>query len=599
MMRTHNCGEVTETHIDDTVELCGWVNRRRDHGGVIFIDLRDRTGMVQVVCDPDEEEAFKLAEHVRNEYVLRIKGRVRHRPEGTINMNIPTGRIEVYTTELELINRSEPLPFQLDEDEATESVRLNYRFLDLRREQMQKNMRLRHSVTKSLRRYLENRDFTEIETPILTRSTPEGARDYLVPSRTYPGEFFALPQSPQLFKQILMVSGYERYFQIARCFRDEDLRADRQPEFTQLDIEMSFIEQADIMAIMEDMVRNLFSEVMDVELPASFPQMSYAEAMQRYGSDRPDLRIPLELIDLGDVMQDVEFKVFSGPAKDRNCRVAVMRLPGGNSLSRAQIDGYTEFVGLYGAKGLAYIKVNDVANGREGLQSPILKFLPDDVVSAIVERTGAQDGDLLFFGADSAKVVNDALGALREKLGADLDMIEGDWRPLWVIDFPMFEYDTHAARNVSLHHPFTSPTITEGEIDAETALSKAYDMVLNGSEIGGGSIRIHQEDVQKKVFAALGISDEEARDKFGFLLDALKFGAPPHGGIAFGIDRITAMMAGAESIRDVIAFPKTQKAACLMTSSPNAVDNAQLQELNLKLRKPLAERPSEEEASED
>jgi aspartyl-tRNA synthetase len=599
MMRTHNCGEVTETHIDDTVELCGWVNRRRDHGGVIFIDLRDRSGIVQVVCDPDEVEAFKLAEQVRNEYVLRIKGRVRHRPEGTINMNIPTGRIEVYTTALDLVNRSEPLPFQLDEDEATESVRLSYRYLDLRREPMQKNLRLRHAVNRSLRGYLEHRGFTEIETPILTRSTPEGARDYLVPSRTYPGEFFALPQSPQLFKQILMVSGFERYFQIARCFRDEDLRADRQPEFTQLDIEMSFIEQEDIMAIMEDMVRNLFSEVMDVELPNPFPQMSYAEAMQRYGTDRPDLRIPLELVDLGDVMQDVEFKVFSGPAKDRKGRVAVMRLPGGSSLTRAQIDGYTAFVGQYGARGLAYIKVNEVGAGREGLQSPILKFLPDEVIATIVERTGAQDGDLLFFGADSAKIVNDALGALREKLGRDLDLFEGDWRPLWVIDFPMFEYDTHAARNVSLHHPFTSPAQTEGDIDPETALSRAYDMVLNGTEIGGGSIRIHQETVQKKVFAALGISDEEARDKFGFLLDALKYGAPPHGGIAFGLDRITAMMAGAESIRDVIAFPKTQKAACLMTSSPNAVDNAQLQELNLKLRKPLAERKADDASGDE
>jgi len=599
MMRTHNCGEVTETHIDGTVELCGWVNRRRDHGGVIFIDLRDRTGMVQVVCDPDEAAAFELAEHVRNEYVLRIVGRVRRRPEGTINMNIPTGRIEVYTTGLELINRSEPLPFQLDEDEATETVRLNYRYLDLRREQMQKNLRLRHAVNRSLRGYLENRDFTEIETPILTRSTPEGARDYLVPSRTYPGEFFALPQSPQLFKQILMVSGFERYYQIARCFRDEDLRADRQPEFTQLDIEMSFVDQEDIMTIMEDMIRNLFAEVMDVELPNPFPRMSYTEAMQRYGTDRPDLRIPLELVDLGDIMQNVEFKVFSGPAKDRKGRVAVMRVPGGNRLTRAQIDGYTEFVGQYGAKGLAYIKVNDVAAGRDGLQSPILKFLPDDVVATIVERTGAQDGDLLFFGADSARVVNDALGALREKLGHDLDMLEGEWKPLWVVEFPMFEYDTHAARNVSLHHPFTSPMDTEGDIDPETALSRAYDMVLNGTEIGGGSIRIHQQEVQQKVFAALGISDEEAKDKFGFLLDALKFGAPPHGGIAFGLDRITAMMAGADSIRDVIAFPKTQKAACLLTSAPNEVDNAQLQELNLKLRKPLAERVAEEGSSED
>ena len=597
MMRTHNCGEVTEKHIDGTVELCGWVNRRRDHGGVIFIDLRDRTGIVQVVFDPDEEAAFELAEHVRNEYVLRLKGRVRHRPEGTVNLNIPTGKIEVYTTELELLNSSEPLPFQLDDDDTTESVRLRHRFLDLRREHMQKNLRLRHAIIRSLRNYLENRDFTEIETPILTRSTPEGARDYLVPSRTYPGEFFALPQSPQLFKQLLMVSGYERYYQVARCFRDEDLRADRQPEFTQLDIEMSFIDQSDIMSIMEDMIRNLFSEVQDVELPNPFPQMSWHEAMERFGSDRPDLRIPLELVDLGDVMQDVEFKVFSNPAKASNGRVAVMKVPGGNSLSRAKIDAYTEYVGLYGARGLAYVKVNQADKGREGLQSPILKFLPDDVITAILQRTAAEDGDLLFFGADSAKVVNDSLGALREKIGHDLNMLDSEWKPLWVIDFPMFEYDTKAARNVSLHHPFTSPAVTEGEIDPATALSRSYDMVMNGSEIGGGSIRIHQKDVQEKVFEALGISDEEANDKFGFLLDALKYGAPPHGGIAFGIDRIAAMMAGVNSIRDVIAFPKTQKAACLMTSSPNAVDNDQLRELNLKLRKPLVKEDSEKQES--
>ena len=595
MMRTHNCGEVTENHIDGTVELCGWVNRRRDHGGVIFIDLRDRTGIVQVVFDPDEVAAFELAEHVRNEYVLRVKGRVRHRPEGTVNLNIPTGKIEVYTTELELLNRSEPLPFQLDDDDTTESVRLRHRFLDLRREPMQKNLRLRHDVIRSMRNYLENRDFSEIETPILTRSTPEGARDYLVPSRTHPGEFFALPQSPQLFKQLLMVSGYERYYQIARCFRDEDLRADRQPEFTQLDIEMSFIDQNDIMSMMEDMVRNLFAEVLDVELPNPFPQMTWHKAMERFGSDRPDLRIPLELVDLGDIMQDVEFKVFSAPAKASDGRVAVMKVPGGTSLSRAKIDAYTKFVGLYGARGLAYVKVNEVAKGREGLQSPILKFLPDEVIMSILERTAAEDGDLLFFGADTAKVVNDALGALREKLGHDLGLLEGEWQPLWVIDFPMFEYDTKAARNVSLHHPFTSPTFTEGEIDPATALSRSYDMVLNGSELGGGSIRIHQKDVQKKVFAALGISDEEADDKFGFLLDALQYGAPPHGGIAFGIDRVAAMMAGVSSIRDVIAFPKTRKASCLMTASPNEVSNAQLQELNLKLRKPIVKEETEKQ----
>jgi len=586
-MRTHLGAELNESLIDSEITLCGWVHRRRDHGGVIFIDLRDRSGISQVVVDPDFEQPFAVADAARNEFVLKVTGTLRKRPEGTENPDLATGTVELLAKNIEQLNSSRPLPFQIDEEEVGEAVRLSHRFLDLRGARLQRTMRLRHDVTSFLRRFLESRDFVDIETPILTRSTPEGARDYLVPSRTHTGSFFALPQSPQLFKQLLMVAGFERYYQVARCFRDEDLRADRQPEFTQLDVEMSFVDEADITGLMEQMVRELFAEVLNVELPDPFPRMTYAEAMQRYGSDRPDLRVPLELVDLKDLMANVEFKVFSGPAKDPAGRVAVMRLPGGNSLSRQQIDAYTEFVKVYGAKGLAYIKVNDVDQGREGLQSPILKFLPDDVVTGIIERTGAQTGDLLFFGADSAKVVNDALGALRVKLGHDLDMLEGEWRPLWVEAFPLVEYDEDAKRWQALHHPFTSPN--ESDLDKLASapgevLSRAYDMVLNGTEIGGGSIRIHRPEVQSRVLELLDIGAEEAEEKFGFLLKALDYGAPPHGGIAFGLDRMVAMMSGSDSIRDVIAFPKTQKASCLLTDAPSEVDNRQLRELGIRLR---------------
>ncbi|MCG6872250.1 MAG: aspartate--tRNA ligase [Gammaproteobacteria bacterium] len=587
-MRSHNCGELREDHIDQEVRLCGWAHRRRDHGGVIFIDLRDRSGLAQVVVDPDNLEGFALAEQVRSEFVLRVHGRVRRRPAGTENPGLATGMVEVLAGQIELLNRSEPLPFQLDDDEIGESTRLRYRYLDLRREPMQRALRLRHAVNRSLRGFLEDQDFTEIETPILTRSTPEGARDYLVPSRTHPGEFFALPQSPQLFKQLLMVAGYERYFQIARCFRDEDLRSDRQPEFTQLDMEMSFVEEQDIMQLVERMLRQLFRDVLEEELPDPFPRMSYAEAMNRFGTDRPDLRIPLELVEVGDLMQEVEFKVFAGPAKSASGRVAALRLPGGGSLSRHSIDGYTAYVGEFGAKGLAYIKVNQRGSGKDGLQSPILKFLPDGVVEEILERTGAADGDLVFFGADNSEVVNASLGALRVQLGKDQGLVRDGWFPLWVVDFPLFGYDAGERRWVSLHHPFTAPVDEDAERvdhDPGTARSRAYDVVLNGSEIGGGSIRNHRMDVQQRVFAALGISDAEAREKFGFLLDALRFGAPPHGGIAFGLDRIAAMMSGADSIRDVIAFPKTQKAACLLTQAPSAVADTQLRELHIRLRR--------------
>lgn len=591
-MRSHFCGHVNESLIDQDVALCGWVDTRRDHGGVIFIDLRDREGLVQVVVDPDTAEAFKLAEDCRNEYVLRIQGRVRHRPDGTTNAELATGMVEVLTKQIEILNKADPLPFQLDESDVGEAVRLKYRYLDLRRDVMHKNIRLRHHITKTLRRYLEDRDFIEIETPMLTRSTPEGARDYLVPSRVYGGQFFALPQSPQIFKQLLMMAGYERYFQVTRCFRDEDLRADRQPEFTQLDIEMAFIEEEDIMGLIENMMRHLFQEVLGVELPNPFPRMGWHEAMLRFGSDRPDLRIPLELVEVQDLMKDVDFKVFSGPANSESGRVAALRLPKGGDLTRKQIDAYTDFVGNYGAKGLAYIKVNAVAKGRDGLQSPILKFLPDDTVNGIIERTGAEDGDLIFFGADHEQVVNNALGALREKLGQDRGMVEDGWEPLWVVDFPMFEYDSERRRYKALHHPFTAPTIDyEEEVDRDpaNAMSRAYDMVLNGSELGGGSIRISKLEVQNRVFAALGIEQEEANEKFGFLLDALKYGAPPHGGIAFGVDRIAAMMTGSESIRDVIAFPKTQKASCLMTEAPSIVADEQLRELNIKLRRAVVQ----------
>jgi len=588
-MRSIYCGELNLAHLDQEVTLCGWVHRRRDHGGVIFVDLRDHHGLVQVVFDPDLPEIFSTAERIRNEYVLQVKGRVRNRPEGTINPDLPTGEVEVLGLDLIVLNPAETPPFQLDDDDIHDETRLRYRYIDLRRPEMQEKLRLRARITRTLRAFLDARDFVDVETPILTRSTPEGARDYLVPSRTHAGEFFALPQSPQLFKQLLMMGGVDRYYQIARCFRDEDLRADRQPEFTQLDIETAFLDEAAIMSLMEAMVRELFAEVLDVALPDPFPHLSYAEAMNRFGTDRPDLRIPLELVDLGDVMKDVEFKVFAGPANDPRGRVAALRVPGGAGISRKDIDDYTKYVGKYGARGLAYIKVNEVAAGRDGLQSPILKFLPDDVVTAIVARTGAGDGDLIFFGADRAGVVNEALGALRVKLGHDRGMVEGDWKPLWVVDFPMFEWDEKANRWMALHHPFTAPNVADPALLEEnpgTALSRAYDMVLNGTELGGGSIRIHQTEIQQAVFKLLGIGDDEARDKFGFLLDALKYGCPPHGGIAFGLDRLVMLMTGASSIREVMAFPKTQTASCPLTQAPSAVATGQLIELGIHLRKP-------------
>ena len=592
-MRTNYSGEINEAHIDQTVTVNGWVQNRRDHGGVIFIDLRDKTGILQIVIDPDTPEAFKLADAARHEFVIQAAGIVRNRPEGTTNANMPTGMVEMLVKDLVLLNRCEPLPFQLEDKDISEAVRLKYRFLDLRRPEMQRTLRMRHAVIKSMRRFLEDQDFVELETPILTRSTPEGARDYLVPSRTYPGEFFALPQSPQLFKQLLMVSGFERYYQIARCFRDEDLRADRQPEFTQLDVEMSFIDEDDIIATMTDMVRKIFFEVMDIAVPEIFPRISYADAMARFGTDRPDMRIKLELIEVSDLMAEVEFKVFSGPANDAKGRVAALCVPGGSSLSRKQIDAYTEYVGIYGAKGLAYIKVNDAQTGMDGLQSPILKFLPDEVVLQILQRTGANTGDLIFFGADAAPVVNDALGALRVKVAQDLDMVEDGWALIWVVDFPMVEWDAGEKRWQALHHPFTAPQAQDidllGTDESDKALSRAYDLVLNGSEIGGGSIRMHDTRLQQKVLDMLGIDAEEAESKFGFLLDALKYGAPPHGGIAFGVDRVVAMMSGVNSIRDVIAFPKTQKASCLLTRAPSDVDDLQLRDLGIKLRKPKAD----------
>ncbi|NOZ37256.1 MAG: aspartate--tRNA ligase, partial [Gammaproteobacteria bacterium] len=539
-MRSHYCGGVNESHIDQEVTVCGWVHRRRDHGGVIFIDLRDREGLLQVVYDPDIPDVFSSAESVRNEFVLRVTGKVRRRPKGTENSNMPTGQVEVLGKQLEILNRSETPPFQIDDDDVSEEHRLRYRYIDLRRPQMLQHLQLRSKVAINVRNFLDNHGFMDIETPMLTRATPEGARDYLVPSRTHEGAFFALPQSPQLFKQLLMISGMDRYYQVVRCFRDEDLRADRQPEFTQLDIETSFLDEEAIMGMMEEMIRHLFAEVIEVPLHNPFPRMSYAEAMERFGSDKPDLRIPLELVDVGDLMADVEFKVFSGPAKNPKGRVAALRLPKGCELSRKEIDDYTKFVGIYGARGLAYIKVNERAKGRDGLQSPILKFLPDEVVEAIMQRTGAEDGDLVFFGADSTQVVNEALGNLRVKLGHDRGLVEHGWRPLWVVDFPMFESESGETGSWSaLHHPFTAPkceNTTELEADAENMLSRAYDLVLNGTEVGGGSIRIHDADMQASVFKLLGISDEEARDKFGFLLDALKYGCPPHGGIAFGLD---------------------------------------------------------------
>jgi len=568
--------------------VCGWVHRRRDHGGVIFVDLRDHRGLVQVVFDPDTPDIFRTAERIRNEFVLQVTGRVRNRPEGTVNEDLPTGHVEVLGLELNVLNAAETPPFQLDDD-VQDETRLRYRYIDLRRPEMQEKLRLRARITRTLRNWLDDRGFVDIETPILTRSTPEGARDYLVPSRTHAGEFFALPQSPQLFKQLLMMGGMDRYYQIARCFRDEDLRADRQPEFTQLDIETAFLDEDSIMTMMESMVRELFDTVLDVQLPDPFPRMTYAESMERFGTDRPDLRIPLELVDLGDVMKEVEFKVFAGPANDPNGRIAALRVPGGGEISRKDIDDYTKYVGKYGARGLAYIKVNELAARRDGLQSPILKFLPDEVVEAIVSRTGVEDGDLIFFGADRASVVNESLGALRVRLGHDRGMIQGDWEPVWVVDFPMFERDEKNDRWMALHHPFTAPNIDNAaalEENPGTSLSRAYDMVINGTELGGGSIRIHRTDIQQAVFRLLGIGEQEARDKFGFLLDALNFGCPPHGGIAFGLDRLVMLMTGAGSIREVMAFPKTQTAACPLTNAPSAVAAGQLIELGIHLRKP-------------
>ena len=591
-MRTHYCGELKQQHIDQQITVCGWVNRRRDHGGVIFVDLRDKKGLLQVVFDPDDAAMFAQAETLRNEFVLRVDGKLRIRPEGTSNPEMATGEVELLAHRLEILNASETPPFQLDEEDVHDDNRLKYRYIDLRKPEMQYRMQLRARVTHFLRSWLESNEFLDIETPMLTKATPEGARDYLVPSRTHPGTFFALPQSPQLFKQLLMMSGMDRYYQVVRCFRDEDLRADRQPEFTQLDIETSFMDEEGIMGLMETMMRGLFSEVLSVEVDEVFPRMSWAEAMDRYGSDKPDLRISLELITISDLLEDVEFKVFSGPARDPGGRVAALRVPGGNSLTRKQIDDYTDYVGRYGARGLAYIKCNDVSQGREGLQSPILKFLHDDAVHTILERTGAESGDLIFFCADKATIVNESLGALRLKVGQDLGLVESGWRFLWVVDFPMFEREGADDRWNALHHPFTAPATDNPdalEADPGGMLSRAYDMVLNGTELGGGSVRIHSMEMQQRVFKLLGIGEQEAEDKFGFLLTALKYGCPPHGGIAFGLDRLVMLMAGATSIRDVMAFPKTQTASCLLTQAPAAVSEQQLRELSIRLRKPQAE----------
>jgi aspartyl-tRNA synthetase len=587
-MRTHYCGQVSESLTGRVVTVAGWAHRRRDHGGVIFVDLRDREGLLQIVFDPDRAAVFAMAERVRNEFVLKVTGLVRTRPPGTANTHLKSGQVELLCQELEILNRSDPLPFQLDEH-VSEEVRLRFRYIDLRREEMRDRLLLRHRITRAIRHYLDEAGFIDIETPMLSKATPEGARDYLVPSRTHAGKFFALPQSPQIYKQLLMISGFDRYYQIVRCFRDEDLRADRQPEFTQLDVETSFLDQSQIQELMEGLVRHLFKQVLDVDLPHPMPRMSYAEAMRRYGSDKPDLRVPLELVDVADLVKGCDFKVFAGPAADPRGRVTALCVPQGGRLSRKEIDDYTAYVARYGAKGLAYVKVNDKAKGREGLQSPILKFLSDAAVSGILERTGAADGDLIFFGADSAKVVSDALGALRLKVGQDLKLVAAGWRPLWVVDFPMFEWDAEARRWQAMHHPFTSPANLDYAALAASpgeATAKAYDMVLNGSEIGGGSVRIHSQELQSVVFDLLGISPEEARVKFGFLLDALKYGAPPHGGIAFGLDRLAMLMAGANSIRDVIAFPKTQTAADLLMDAPTEVSEAQLKELHIRVRIP-------------
>ena len=585
MMRTHYCGQLNETLADQEVTLCGWVHRRRDHGGVIFLDIRDREGLAQVVFDPDREEMFALADRVRSEYVVKIRGKVRPRPAGAVNPNMASGAIEVLGYELEVLNQADTPPFPLDEySDVGEETRLRFRYIDLRRPEMAAKLKLRSRITSSIRRYLDDNGFLDVETPILTRATPEGARDYLVPSRTHHGSFFALPQSPQLFKQLLMVSGFDRYYQIAKCFRDEDLRADRQPEFTQIDIETSFLDEADIMGLTEGMIRGLFKEVLDVEL-ADFPHMTWDEAMRRYGSDKPDLRNPLELVDVADQLTEVDFKVFSGPASDPKGRVAALRVPGGAAMPRKQIDDYTKYVGIYGAKGLAYIKVNERAKGAEGLQSPIVKFIPEDNLNVILDRVGAVDGDIVFFGADKANIVSEALGALRVRLGHDLQLLTCEWAPLWVVDFPMFDENDDGSLT-ALHHPFTAPKCSVQELQAnpQAALSRAYDMVLNGTELGGGSIRIHRRDMQQVVFDTLGISAEEQQEKFGFLLDALKYGAPPHGGLAFGLDRLVMLMTGAQSIREVIAFPKTQSAACVMTQAPGAVDPKALRELNIRLR---------------
>jgi aspartyl-tRNA synthetase len=587
-MRSHYCGQVNEKLVGQEVTVAGWVHRRRDHGGVIFVDLRDREGLLQIVFDPDDQAQFAEAEKLRNEFVVQVRGLVRERPAGTANANLASGKVELLARSLVTLNRSEPLPFQLDEH-VSEEIRLKYRYIDLRREDMARRLRLRHKITRAMRRYLDDQGFVDIETPVLTKATPEGARDYLVPSRTHAGQFFALPQSPQIFKQLLMVSGFDRYYQIVKCFRDEDLRAERQPEFTQLDIETSFLSQEQIMQMMEQLTRHIFEEAIGAKLPDPFPRMSFQEAMRAYGSDKPDLRNPLTLVDIDELVASCDFKVFAGPAKDPNGRVAALRVPGGGALPRSQIDDYTAFVGRYGAKGLAYIKVNEKAKGKDGLQSPIVKFLSDAAIQGILERTGAADGDLIFFGADTAKVVNDALGALRLKVGEDMKLTSGDWKPLWVIDFPMFEWDPEEKRWVAMHHPFTSPVtddIATLRAAPDKALAKAYDLVLNGSEIAGGSVRIFRQDMQSAVFDLLGIDAAEAKLKFGFLLDALKYGAPPHGGIAFGLDRLVMHMAGTESIRDVIAFPKTQTAADLMTDAPTEVSEKQLRELHIRVRTP-------------
>ncbi|MGE8359430.1 aspartate--tRNA ligase [Pseudomonas sp.] len=591
MMRSHYCGQLNESLDGQEITLCGWVHRRRDHGGVIFLDIRDREGLAQVVFDPDRAETFAKADRVRSEYVVKITGKVRLRPAGAVNANMASGAIEVLGYELDVLSEAETPPFPLNEyTDVGEETRLRYRFIDLRRPEMAEKLKLRSRITSSIRRYLDENGFLDVETPILTRATPEGARDYLVPSRTHPGSFFALPQSPQLFKQLLMVAGFDRYYQIAKCFRDEDLRADRQPEFTQIDIETSFLDEADIMHLTETMIRNLFKEVLGVEF-AELPHMTLADAMRRFGSDKPDLRIPMELVDVADQLKDVDFKVFSGPANDPKGRVAALRVPGGASMPRKQIDDYTKFVGNYGAKGLAYIKVNERARGVEGLQSPIVKNIAEPNLNTILDRVGAVDGDIVFFGADRAKVVNDALGALRIKLGHDLNLLTAEWAPLWVVDFPMFEENDDGSLT-AMHHPFTSPKCSPEELEANPAAapSRAYDLVLNGTELGGGSIRIHDKAMQQTVFRVLGISEDEQQEKFGFLLDALKYGAPPHGGLAFGLDRLVMLMTGASSIREVIAFPKTQSAACVMTQAPGVVDGKSLRELHIRLREqPKAE----------